>query len=267
MVSDDFNEIDKVSTRGATLSYSKRYTFDAIFVLPNNAKELIEYLKKNGRSNELTLYVEGKDIKLKSVSGPFKFLGILDNVIYCARVSRGKIKIYGITLTEEDFNRTHEDILAKNVGVKIGGIRGPHMITRSINDLTKWVRKVSLPKDVVYTLRLYLRGEFQGQRHFLKGIFASSEAGIETIKRENKSFFRKFVDVATLPIRIPFKVVEVFGKEVLKVFIKNLDAGLFFVLIENSSFQYKPKYISVGNAKNALFKPDLYVAELVEKRS
>ncbi|MGQ4834209.1 MAG: hypothetical protein ACP6IS_10000 [Candidatus Asgardarchaeia archaeon] len=251
--------------RGINAKKSKRYSFDATFILPDNSRELIEYLQKNGKANDLTLYIEGKDIKLKTISGTFRFLGILNEIIYCARKVRGKIKIYGVALTEERFLNSHEDILAKNVGVKIGGIRGPHTITNSIKNLTKWVRKVSLPKDVTYTLRLYLRGEFQGQRHFLEGIFASSEAGVDTIKRENKSLFKKILDVAIFPITLPFKIVELLGKELLKLFVRDLESGLFFVLIESSSFQYKPKYISVGNSKNALFKPDLYVAELVEK--
>lgn len=238
--------------------------FDAVFELPKDLNSLLGFLEKHGKNNKLQLFVEGKDIKMRNISFSLRFLGIFNKIIYGLRSGSRKVKIVGVALTEDDFNRTHEDVLAKNIAIAIRGIRGPFIITNSLKKLSEWAKKVSLPKSEKYYLRLYLRGEYQGQRHYLQGIFASSEAGAEAVEKEKKSIFRKMVDIAILPIKIPFKIVWTVWKELVGLFIKSAEKGLFVVKIEKLSFEYKGKYITVGTSENALFKPELYIAEIIK---
>ena len=249
--------------RGSVLKTKpKQMTVDAVFELPKDESALFDFLRKHGEKNNLTLLVEGKDVRMKNVSLKLRFLGIVNDVIYCLSKSRTSIKILGVTTNERVFNSKHEDVLARNVGVAIGKPRPPYKVTTSLKDLIKWTKKVSVPSDGRYTLRLFLRGEYLGQRHYVQGLFASSDKGTLNIERKKKGFLSLVKDVALLPIKIPFKIVELFGQELLKLFAKSAEEGMFFVNLERASFQYRAQFMSVGDSKNATFKPNLYVAEL-----
>lgn len=248
----DFDEF--IISRGVP----QRISFDMTALLPKEKETVIKYLRKYESNSQIELYVEGIDANKKDFSLLLNFLARSGDLIFAIPKRYRRLKIINICLSDSCFRAIKGGILAKTISARVIGVRGANTYGRTLGDIKNWVSKnIPSTREEVF-LRLYFKGKYKGEIHYLIGLFAASS---EQKKEEKKSFLKSITDIITLPI----KVVAYIGGTIAKLFAQQAEEGIILVKVEKASFQFKKNYISVGHEENALFKPEFVIAEIVEK--
>jgi len=65
------------------------------------------------------------------------------------------------------------NILTKTISARIKGIRGENTITKTLTQLKNWIQKIAPTTKGEILLRMYFKGKYKEETHYLMGLFAA----------------------------------------------------------------------------------------------